>query len=212
MSGRATLTAIVFGLVALGFGAAALADDNAADFRRADAGLEAYQRLDFAAALGAWLPLARRGDARAQTWIGIMHGEGRGVAKDAAEAIRWLGRAASRNYAEAEFRLGVIHEFGHGIDEDKARAHAFYERAANHAHVEAQLRLSELYEFGIGTAVDLVRAYMWSDIAKRTASTHAERVVAGGNLDTLAELMTPGQISEARWRAQSWIERQNRGD
>ncbi len=95
MAGRAALTAIVFGLAVSGIGPAALASDDAADFRRPGTGLEAFQRLDFAAALGEWLPMARRGDARAQTWIGIMHSEGRGVAKDPTEATRWLGRAAT---------------------------------------------------------------------------------------------------------------------
>ena len=212
MTGRAACAAIVFGLVVSGIGPAALASDDAADFRRAGTGLEAYQRLDFAAALGEWLPLARRGDARAQTWIGVMHGEGKGVAKDHIAAIRWLGRAASQGYAEAEFRLGVIHEFGHGVDEDKARARAYYECAADHAHVEAQLRLSELYEFGVGIAVDLVRARMWAEIAERIAGSHSQRVRAGGNRDTLAEIMTPEQSAEARRLAQAWIERHARGD
>ncbi len=212
MTSRAACAAIVFGLVFSGIGRAASAGGDAADFRRADTGLEAYQRLDFAAALGEWLPLARRGDARAQTWIGVMYGEGMGVAKDHTEAIRWLGRAASQSYAEAEFRLGVIHEFGHGVNEDKARARAYYERAANHAHFEAQLRLSELYEFGIGTAIDLVRARMWAEIAERIAGSHSERVRAGGNRDTLAEIMTPEQSAEARRLAQTWIERRARGD
>ncbi len=212
MAGRAALTAIVFGFAVSGIGPAALASDDAADFRRPGTGLEAFQRLDFAAALGEWLPLARRGDARAQTWIGVMHNEGKGVARDHAAAIRWLGRAASQGYAEAEFRLGVIHEFGHGIKENKARAREYYECAANHAHVDAQLRLSELYEFGIGTAMDLVRARMWAEIAVRIADSHSERVRASGNRDTLAEIMTPEQSAEARRRAKAWIERHGRGD
>lgn len=212
MAGRAVLTAIVLGLTVSGTGPATPASDDAADFHRAGTGIEAYRRLDFAAALAEWLPLARRGDARAQTWIGVMHNEGKGVAKDHAAAIRWLGRAASQGYAEAEFRLGVIHEFGHGIAEDKARARAYYERAADHAHVEAQLRLGELYEFGIGTAVDLVRAHKWADMAERIAGSHSERVRASGNRDTLAEIMTPEQTAEAKRRADAWIERRARGD
>ena len=204
MAGRAALIAIVFGLALYGIGPVASAHDGV--------GLEAYRRLDFAAALAVWLPLARKGDAYAQTWIGVMHAEGKGVAKEPAAAIRWFRRAASQGYAEAEYQLGVIHEFGHGVDEDKAMARRYYERAANHAHVEAQLRLSELYEFGIGTAVDLVHAHMWADIAERISSTHSERVRAGGNRDTLEEIMTPDQTAEARRLAQAWVERHPPGD
>ena len=212
MNGRAVLAAIVFWLAVTGVGQVARAGDDAADFRRADKGLEAYRRVDYAVALGEWLPLARRGDARAQTWVGVMHDQGKGVRKDHREALRWLGRAASQGYAEAEYRLGVIHEFGHGIAEDKAAAREYYERAANHAHVEAQIRLSEFYELGFGTATDLVSAHMWAAIAKRIASSHSERVRAVGSLDTLAEIMTPEQATEARRRAQAWIERQARGE
>ncbi len=212
MNGRAAIVVIALCLLGPGVRPAALAGDGSADFRHLDIGLEAYRRVDFAAALGEWLPLARRGNARAQTWIGIMHTQGKGVEKSSAEALRWLGRAASQGYAEAEFRLGVIHEFGHGVAEDKATALAYYEQAANHAHVEAQLRLSGLYEFGIGTATDLVSAHMWAIIAERIAGSHSERVRAGGNRDTFAEILTPEQAAEAERRAQAWIDRRQPRD
>ncbi len=209
MHARAAIAAIVLLINVPGI---ALAGDDAADFRREGKGLEAYRRVDFAAALGEWLPAAREGDARAQTWVGVMHGEGKGVARDYQAAVRWLGRAASQGYSEAEFRLGVIHEFGHGVAEDKARARAYYEGAANHGHVEAQIRLGELYEFGIGTATDFVTAYMWAEIAERIAGSHSERVRAGGNRDTVAELMSAEQIAEAKRRARAWIARHAPGD
>ena len=210
MNGRAASAAIILCLLAPGVFPVALAGSDSAEFRHADKGLEAYRRVDFAAALDAWLPLARRGNARAQTWIGILHSQGKGVERDTAKAVRWLGRAASQGYAEAEYRLGVIHEFGHGMVEDKATALAYYERAANHAHVEAQLRLSALYEFGIGAAIDIVRADMWAEIAERIAGSHSERVRARGMRDSFAEIMTPEQAAEARRRVQAWIERRAR--
>ncbi len=204
----AAIVAIVLGLAA----PVALAADDGAGFLHADTGLEAYRRLDFAAALGAWRPLARRGDARAQTWIGLMHAEGKGVARDHAEAVRWLTRAASQGYAEAEFRLGVIHEFGHGMPEDKPRARHYFRLAADHAHVEAQIRLSVFHELGIGTALDLVSAHMWADIAARIAQTHAQQVIAAGMRTTIAEVMTPEQTAEARRRARAWIKARARDD
>ncbi len=203
---RAALAAIAFWVLAL----AALAGDGAGDFGRLDKGLEAYRRVDYAAALGAWLALAKRGDARAQTWIGVMHAEGKGVARDFSQAIRWFARAAAQGYGEAEFRLGVIHEFGHGRAADKTRALRYYGQAANHGHVEAQIRLSELYELGFGTAVDLVRAYMWAEIATRITGSHSQRVRAAGNRDTVAEIMTPDQAAEATRRVEAWLARRAR--
>ena len=210
MMGRIAIATVVSCLAAATMASATRAADGHVPFRRTDAGLEAYHRLDFTAAHGHWMRAARRGDARAETWIGIMHAEGKGVARDPAAAIRWFTRAAQKGYAEAEFRLGVIYEFGHGVPEDKSRARHWYRLAADHAHVEAQIRLSTFHEFGIGTAVNHVRAYVWADIAHRIAPNHAQRVRAGGQRDTMAEMMTPGQIAEARRSAKAWFEQRDR--
>jgi TPR repeat protein len=210
MAGRAARTAcaaMILWVIAPGFAGTALAGEQAAEFLSGDAGLEAYRRLDFAAARDLWLPLARRGDARAQTWIGVMAGTGRGGARDHEAAIRWLDRAAAQDYSEAEFRLGVIHEFGHGISEDKARARAYYECAARHGHVEAQLRLGEMYEYGVGGAPDLVRAHMWLEVAKGLAGNHDQALRASGGRESIAENMTPAEITAAEREARSWIKR-----
>jgi len=46
-------------------------------------GQSAYQRGDYAAAMGYWRPLADRGDASTQNNIGILYRYGRGVPEDA---------------------------------------------------------------------------------------------------------------------------------
>ena len=42
----------------------------------------AYQRGDYATALGLWRPLAGRGDVRAQRLLGVMYTDGNGVPQD----------------------------------------------------------------------------------------------------------------------------------
>ncbi len=52
---------------------------------RADAiddGLAAYQRGDYAAALNFWKPLAEKGDAAAQNYLGLIYDEGQGPQDD----------------------------------------------------------------------------------------------------------------------------------
>ena len=50
-------------------------------------GLDAADREDFATALREWKPLAEQGNADAQTLLGLMYHEGRGVTQDDMTAV-----------------------------------------------------------------------------------------------------------------------------
>ena len=56
----------------------------AADFQ---AGVAAYKKGDYAAALREWTPLAEQGDANAQNNLGVMYDIGRGVSQDYHTAV-----------------------------------------------------------------------------------------------------------------------------
>jgi len=90
-----------------------------ADF---EAGWRAYQRGDFSGALESWRPLADAGDARAQFNIGVMYDEGRGVALDRVQAIRWWTKAAGQGDAEAQHNLALAMIDGSGIGQDYDKA------------------------------------------------------------------------------------------
>ena len=75
----------------------------AADFQ---AGVAAYQKGDYAAALREWTPLAEQGDANAQYNLGVMYIEGQGVSQDYKQAAKWFTRAAEQGDAVAQFNLG----------------------------------------------------------------------------------------------------------
>jgi S1-C subfamily serine protease len=77
----------------------ALVSPAAADFR---SGLDAYERGDYAASLGAWEPLAEAGDAKAQFNLGRLHEAGKGVRPDIGKAFIWYMRAARQNHQQAE--------------------------------------------------------------------------------------------------------------
>ena len=63
-----------------------------ADF---NAGVAAYKQGDYATALREWHPLAKQGNAQAQSNLGIMYYNGQGVTQDYAQAHMWYNLAAS---------------------------------------------------------------------------------------------------------------------
>ena len=83
------------------FGSPAIAQDL-------DKGLAALQRGDHAAALKEWRPLAEQGNALAQSALGLMYYEGRGVTRDYLEAVEWYRKAAEQGNAWAQNNLGVM--------------------------------------------------------------------------------------------------------
>ena len=98
-----------------------------ADFQ---AGLDAYNRGDFAEAYKQFLPLAEQGDAVAQLNLGFMYENGRGVPQDYGEAIRWYRQAAAQGYASAQYNLGLMYAYGIGVPQDDVRAYAWFNLAA----------------------------------------------------------------------------------
>lgn len=93
-------------------------------------GFAAYERGDYAAALGNWRPLADQGDAFAQYNLGVMYATGRGVPQDYAEAVRWYRMAADQGLALAQFNLGTMYGNGLGVPQDYVQAHMWFNLSA----------------------------------------------------------------------------------
>lgn len=72
------------------------------------AGIEAWQRSDYAAAVRIWRPLAEKGDSDAAFNLGQAYRLGRGVTIDLAAAQTWLERAARADHLDAQTTLGLL--------------------------------------------------------------------------------------------------------
>ena len=94
------------------------------------AGVEAYERGDYATAVREWRPLAEQGHAKAQTALGVMYDFGRGVPEDDAEAVKWYRLAAEQGYAKAQYFLGSMYYSGESVREDNVQAYAWMNLAA----------------------------------------------------------------------------------
>jgi uncharacterized protein len=82
----------------------------------------AFSRQDYASAARLFLPLARSGYAEAQTYLGFMFENGRGVPQDYTEASYWYRRAAEQGNSTAQYRLGLLYDKGFGVRQDTVEA------------------------------------------------------------------------------------------
>jgi len=119
-------------------------------------------------------PLAERGSSKAQTQLGVMYLEGRGVERDPVEAIRWLRAAADQGNAAAQLHLGLLHLSGEFLEKDLDAAAVWFRRAADQGRGELWECLSSAHEAG-GVPLRVRIAFEWMRAGSeslRSAPTH----------------------------------------
>lgn len=72
------------------------------------AGIDSWQKADYAGAVAIWRPLAEKGDADAQFNLGQAYRLGRGVPINLATAKSWFERAAGNGHLDAQTTLGLL--------------------------------------------------------------------------------------------------------
>jgi hypothetical protein len=81
-------------------------------------GVSAFLRADYALASQIFVPLAERGNASAQAYLGFMFETGRGVPQNYTEAAMWYRRAAEQGDSLAQYSLGLLYDRGQGVPRD----------------------------------------------------------------------------------------------
>src|SRR6266704_1842960 len=105
---------------------------------------------------------AEKGDAQSQFELGSAFFIGNlGVAKDEAEAVRWVRKAADQNYAWAQSNLGWCYLNGRGLAKDEVEAVKWFRKAADQNDARAQYNLGVCYDKGKGVAKDELVAVKW---------------------------------------------------
>ena len=99
------------------------------------AGIEAWQRADYAGAVAIWRQLAEKGDADAEFNLGQAYRLGRGVPTNLAAAKTWFERAANQGHVDAETTLGLL-LFQNG---DQAEGLKWLKKAADQGEPRALL-------------------------------------------------------------------------
>jgi uncharacterized protein len=142
-----------------------------ADFQ---AGIDAYNRGDYATALREIRPLAEKGDADAQSILGLLYDSGRGVPQDTVQARQWYEKAAAQGNAPAQYNLGVMYRDGEGVPQDYAKARQWFEKAAAQADTAAQTNLGLLYYAGEGVPQDYQQALRWFRLLADQGDAHGQ--------------------------------------
>ena len=105
----------------------------------------AFTSEDFKTAAKEWTPLAEKGDAKAQTNLGILYFNGKGVLKDYKKAVTWLKEAAVQGEDEAQFILGMLYLEGEGVPQSFKTA-KYWVKQAYDANFDGAEDLWENYQ------------------------------------------------------------------
>ena len=114
-------------------------------------GLDAYNREDYKTAFEKWEPLAKQGDAQAQSNLGLMYDNGLGVTQDYKEAVKWFRLSAEQGNVVAQANLGGMYYHGQGVTQDHKKALKWYRLAAEQGLADAQNNLGTMYAKGQGS-------------------------------------------------------------
>lgn len=162
-------------------------------------GLNAYNSMDYDTALAVWQPLAESGDAGSQYGLGMMYGNGFGVAMDDALALKWYGLAADQGHAGAQCNLAVMYQNGWGVPLDDEKATRYYMLAAEQGVAEAMTALGRHFAMDYSEAYDPVQAYKWFSLAYLL-----QDMDAGVKRETLAAKMTIEQVTDGNALVEGW--------
>ena len=162
-------------------------------------GLAAYNSTEYDTALAIWQPLAEAGDAESQYGLGMMYGNGFGVAMDDALAIKWYGMAAEQGHADALCNLAVMHQNGWGVPLNEEEAVRLFMLAAEQGAPEAMVALGRHFAMDFSEAYDPVLAYKWFSLA-----AVLDDIDAKVKRENLAGKLTVEQVADANAMVALW--------
>ena len=100
--------------------------------------LEYYEKSNDPNLISYFRKNADLGYAEAQFYLGLRYYEGRGIAQDYTEAVRWYKKAADQGHAVAQNNLGFCYEYGRGVEKDYAQAAYWYVKAIENGQERAR--------------------------------------------------------------------------
>ena len=101
-------------------------------------GIRAFAAHDYITAARIFTDLAPLGDARAQTYLGYMFANGKGVPQNYMVAAGWYRCASQQGVPAAQYMLGLMYDKGQGVPQDYVIAYALLDLAVAGAGPERE--------------------------------------------------------------------------
>ncbi len=140
-------------------------------------GYIAYKQGDREVAKKAWLPLAIKGDVRAQFFLSVLLEE-KTSSSDEDNAKKWLTASANNGFIPARFNLGNNYHRGKYGSVNNKMAEYWWNQAAIQGFPEAQYHLATLYYWGKrGVQLNLKEAFYWFEQAAKNGYKDAADAV-----------------------------------
>lgn len=93
---------------------------------------------------------AEAGDAESQHLLGSHYYDGKGVACDYDEAVKWWRAAEKQGYVKAKLSMGYCYRYGRGVEQDHEQAFARFMEASKSGDGNARNMVGVCYEQGKG--------------------------------------------------------------
>lgn len=122
-----------------------------------------------------------QGVAAAQTNLGLMFAQGRGVKQNYDEARKLWEQAAVSGHPMAQFNLGLLYLQGLAGTPDERKASQYFLQAARQNVPDAQYALGTMYLAGRGVTKDRDEAVAW--LQKAAVAGHQRAILALSDLD-----------------------------
>jgi len=176
-------------------------------FRKAQFWLGAhfYERGSLQVSASWYRKAADAGDVLAQTNLGSMYLNGKGVSKNWDMAFHYFSKAGNQGFAPSQYYLGYLYANGFGVVKDDIAAFNWFLKAAEQGFGFAQISVGKSFCSGKGVSRDMETGYMWLLVAKSQGvpANHRE-------LTDLEKALTPKQLASAQVRAQNWQAKKGR--
>ena len=76
--------------------------------------------------------------------MGVCYFKGKGVTKDAPEAVKWFQKAAAQGLAGGQYNLGLCYAYGEGVGQDKVEAAKWLRKASDQGYADSAEELRKL--------------------------------------------------------------------
>jgi uncharacterized protein len=116
--------------------AAFFANPASADLLRN--GIRAFVARDYVKAAQIFTELAPHGNPIAQTYLGYMYANGKGVPQDFVVSTGWYRCASQQGVARAQYQLGLMYDKAQGVPQDYVKAYALVNLAVAKAGPERE--------------------------------------------------------------------------